>query len=108
MKYPILITLAPIIIIIFCIFLFVVLPRILRWFRNESANLIETQGKVISKRTNVSSRLFGTSTWYYITFEIEEIRRIELRVTGNQFGLIVDGDHGKITFRGTRFINFKR
>jgi hypothetical protein len=108
MKNPILITLAPIIIIILGIFLFVIFPRIIKWFRNNSADLIETQAKIISRRTNVSSRMFGTSTWYYITFDLDEMRRLELRVTGNQFGLIVDGDHGKVTFKGTRFISFKR
>jgi hypothetical protein len=107
MMHPILITFAPVIIIILGILSFVILPRIIRWLRNESAKLVETQGKVISRRANVSSRMFGTSTWYYITFEFEENRRIELRVPGNQFGLIVEGDHGKIIFKGSRFINFK-
>jgi hypothetical protein len=33
---------------------------------------------------------------------------MELLVPGNQFGLLIEGDHGKLSFQGTRFLSFER
>ena len=33
---------------------------------------------------------------------------MELRVSGSEFGLLVEGDYGKLTFQGTRYLGFER
>lgn len=33
---------------------------------------------------------------------------MELRVPSHEFGLLVEGDAGKLTFQGTRYISFER
>ena len=70
---------------------------------------------VVAKRTNVSRHHHGTehhhtstSTTYYVTFEVESGDRMELHLTGSEFGLIVEGDKGLLTFQGTRFLKFER
>lgn len=33
---------------------------------------------------------------------------MELRVNGSEFGLLVEGDYGKLTFQRTRYLGFER
>jgi hypothetical protein len=50
----------------------------------------------------------SSSTTYYVTFEVESGDRMELKMTGEQFGLIAEGDKGRLTFQGTRYLGFDR
>lgn len=50
----------------------------------------------------------STSTSYYITFEVESGDRMELYVSSDEYGLLVIGDYGKLTFQGTRYLGFER
>ncbi|QHT61986.1 DUF2500 domain-containing protein [Paenibacillus lycopersici] len=45
---------------------------------------------------------------HYITFEVESGDRMEFQVTGEESGMLVEGDQGKLTFRGTRYKGFQR
>ena len=53
---------------------------------------------------------FSTSstTTYYVTFEVESGDRMEFIVPHSQYGYIAEGDYGKLTFQGTRFLDFQR
>ena len=33
---------------------------------------------------------------------------MELHVMGNEFGMLIEGDFGKLTFQGTRYLGFER
>ena len=46
-------------------------------------------------------------TNYFVTFQIEKNHRIELQVKESQYDLLFDGERGKLTFRGKRFIRFR-
>ena len=48
------------------------------------------------------------STSYYATFQVESGDRMELSVTGTEYGLLAEGDRGKLTFQGTRYLGFER
>ena len=48
------------------------------------------------------------STSYYVTFEVESGDRIELEVNGLEYGMLVEGDCGKLSFQGTRYLGFER
>lgn len=50
----------------------------------------------------------ATSTSCYATFQVESGDRMELCLNGSQYGLIVEGDRGLLTFQGTRFLDFQR
>lgn len=50
----------------------------------------------------------GTSTFYYVTFQLESGDRVELCVPVYEFGLLIEGDRGKLTFQGTRYLSFER
>ena len=50
----------------------------------------------------------STSTHYYVTFQVESGDRFELGVNGSDYGMLVEGDEGMLTFQGTRFLSFER
>ena len=43
-----------------------------------------------------------------VTFQVESGDRIELQVKGNEYGMLVEGDYGKLSFQGTRYLGFER
>lgn len=85
--------------------------------QNRKAPQLTVEAKVVAKRMNVthghhrtgdSTMHMSSSTWYYVTFEVESGDRLELTVDGTEYGLLVEGDSGRLTFKGTRFIGFER
>ena len=86
---------------------------IAQWNKNNHSPRLTVDAKVVAKRTNVSrhnsrNHMTHTSTTYFVTFQVESGDRMELLVPGQEYGLIVEGDSGKVTFQGTRFLSFQR
>ncbi len=50
----------------------------------------------------------STFTSYYVTFQVESGDRMELTVSGSDYGMLVQGDIGKLSFQGTRYLGFER
>lgn len=50
----------------------------------------------------------SSSTVYYATFEVESGDRMEFGVPNKEYGLLVEGDRGRLTFQGTRYLGFER
>ena len=48
------------------------------------------------------------STTYYVTFQVESGDRMELHVAGHEFGMLIEGDRGMLTFQGIRYLGFER
>lgn len=65
---------------------------------------------IVSKRTAIRHHTDSTINimTYYITFEFESGDRLELKASGENFGLLVEGDHGKVTFQGNLLLGFER
>lgn len=61
-----------------------------------------------SHNTHDNMHHSSSSTKYYVTFEFESGDRLELHVASNEYGYLVEGDMGKLTFQGTRYKNFER
>ena len=74
--------------------------------QNNSSPRITSEATVVTKRTHV--RGDHAHTTYYATFQFESGDRLEMMIPFNQFGYLVEGDKGKLTFQGTRFLNFER
>ena len=97
------------------VFIGILLKGIGQWNKNNHAPRLTVPVTVVTKRTNVSHHRHSgehyhtsASTSYYVTFQVESGDRMELQLAGSQFGLIVEGDRGLLTFQGTRFLNFER
>ena len=87
------------------------------WRKNNNSPRLTVPAKVVSKRTSVShghhhganGHMHTTSsTWYYATFEVESGDRMELALSGSEYGMLAEGDTGKLTFQGTRYLSFER
>ena len=65
--------------------------------------MIEISVSGLSKEFEVGNKILDG-----LTFQVDSGDRMELSVTGQEFGLIAEGDTGKLTFQGTRFLGFER
>jgi len=87
-----------------------------QWSRNNRSPVLSVRTKVVSKRTEVSHHHHNandsfhhhTDTVYYATFEVESGDRLEFVVSGTEFGMLAEGDVGKLTFQGRRYLRFER
>ena len=88
--------------------------NISRWHKDEKSPRLTVDATVISRRTARSrpmtnKRYSGRDyTNYYATFQFESGDRMELQMQGHEYGLIVEGDRGKLSFQGTRYLGFER
>ncbi len=96
------------------IFVVVIAKGVREWNKNNHSPRLTVRATVVAKRTNVSRHRSGTtgmghtSTTYYVTFQVESGDRMELLLPGTEYGLLVEGDEGSLTFQGTRFLSFGR
>lgn len=85
------------------------------WNHNNHSPRLTVVATVVAKRMDVRHHNHGTdhmhhstSTTYYVTFEVESGDRMELHVTGHEYGLLIEGDAGMLSFQGTRYLGFQR
>ena len=82
------------------------------WFLRHTGNIhhkqpVETADvKVITKRILVTGE--HSHTTYFVTFENASSSRQEFQVDGELYGLLVEGDNGKLTYQGYKVIDFNR
>lgn len=103
--------------LVFGIFLVVLVKGISQWNKNNHSPRLSVHASIVSKRTNVSRHRHGgagehhhhhTSTTYYVTFQVESGDRMEFHISGQEYGLLVEGDRGRLHFQGTRYLGFDR
>ena len=73
---------------------------------NSNSPRITADAQVVSKRTKVWGD--HSHTVYFATFQFLSGDRLELEIPHSRFGYLVEGDKGKLTFQGTRFLSFER
>lgn len=98
--------------------IFVIISSINNYAKNKSAPILTTNAKVVTKRINVTHHdsidpnthmsNSTSNTKYYVTFETEAGERIELVLSGKEYGLIVENDSGELIYQGEWFKQFKR
>ena len=82
--------------------------------KNDHSPRLTVEAKVVAKRTNFyrsagNSHHVGTGrTTYFATFQVQSGDRMELQLQGHEYGLLVEGDFGELTFQGTRYLSFAR
>jgi hypothetical protein len=97
------------------VFVFVLIQGFSQWNKNNHSPRLTVDATIVAKRNHISRHHHGTdmhmhhtTSTYYVTFQVESGDRMELLVPGNQFGLLIEGDRGKLSFQGTRFLSFER
>ena len=103
------------------LFVFILAKGLSQWHKNNNSPRLTVMCVVTDKRcetTHHSSPVGGdasgahgfhttTSTSYFVTFQVESGDRIELCVSGSEYGMLAEGDQGKMTFQGTRYLGFE-
>ena len=111
--FPVMFTIVP---LLMCAILLMGVFRTFKdWRHNEQSPRLTVPVTVVAKRTayrrtmsDKRSTYANAHTNYFATFQVESGDRFELPLEGSQFGLLVEGDTGKLTFQGTRFLKFER
>lgn len=108
---------------VFAILLIGVIGRALFiWIRNNNSPRQTVNARIVTKRMKVSGHGhtmmnrnmtvmngMGSSTYtrYFTTFELENGQRLELGVKDSEYGMLAEGDHGILSFQGTRYLGFE-
>lgn len=109
-------------ILIFGVMIVTVIKGIGEWSQNNQSPRLTVEAAVVAKTTQVSHHQHPnagdgtgahgfhttTTTAYYATFEVESGDRMELRVSRSEYGMLAEGDTGRLSFQGTRFLGFER
>lgn len=100
------------------VFITIFVKGIGQWNKNNKSPRLTVPATLIAKRTNVSRHHHGgvgdhhhhhhTSTSYYVTFQVESGDRMEFHINGQEYGLLIEGDRGNLSFQGTRYLGFAR
>ena len=102
---------------VFGTFVFAAVQGISPWNKNNHSPKLTVEATVVAKRGNTTrhhhhganGHMHHTyNNTYYATFQFESGDRLELQMAGHEFGLLIEGDKGKLTFQGTRFLGFER
>ena len=109
-------------VLVICFFVFAAVRAIKTKKKNDASPRLTVDARVVAKRTAVSTHqtpnagdITGahgytttSSTSYYATFQVESGDRMELLVPYNVYGFLAEGDTGRLTFQGTRYLDFAR
>jgi hypothetical protein len=89
-----------------------------QWKYNNAQPVLTVEARIVGKRADVSTYRHNdsdnighhhhSSTTYYVTFEVESGDRMEFKLAANEYGMLVEGDLGSLTFQGTRYLGFNR
>ena len=116
-MYSLISILVPLIfIIVFGMIIFTMIKGVGQWSSNNKQPVITVVAEIVAKRghTSRSNHNHGdnmhssTSTTYYATFQVESGDRMEFHISVKEFGMLAEGDIGKLTFQGTRYHGFER
>lgn len=100
------------------IFIFTFAKGIGQWHKNNNSPRLSVEATVVTKRTQVSHHHHhhhhsghmhsSNSTSYYVTFQVASGDRMELHIPSYEYGMLVEGDCGILSFQGTRYLGFER
>lgn len=113
---------AIIFILVIVVFAVIIIKGIGEWNQNNHSLRQDVNAVVVSKRTEVSQHRHanaGDSTGahgyhttvvssHYVTFQVESGGQIEFSMDGSEYGTLMEGDRGKLSFQGTRYLGFER
>lgn len=98
------------------VFCFVLVSNIAQWGKNNASPRLTVDALIVAKREQVTHHHHqagegmhvDVSTSYYVTFQVESGDRMELHVNGREYGMLAEGDRGRLSFQGTRYLRFER
>ena len=113
MNLPLLVILAMVVLVFLTLVLLPVILRAMTAMRRAStitnSPARSAEATVLSKRIELSSDDAGrTEQRHFATFQFASGERVELELTGHQFGLLAEADQGTLHWKGPRYLDFDR
>ncbi|SFE68637.1 Protein of unknown function [Bacillus sp. OV194] len=94
-------------VIVISVIIIGIISSLSQWNKNNNSPKFSVKAKVVTKRTSVrGGGETSAHSDYYVTFQVESRDRMELEVKGDEFGMLVKGDTGELSFQGTRYQGF--
>ena len=107
---------------VFILIASIVVKGAAQWSKNNNSPRLTVECVVVDKRTETitqqmpvagdASGAHGyhmtTDITHFVTFQVESGDRIEFTVSGSEYGRLSEGDQGKLTFQGTRYLGFEQ
>lgn len=84
------------------------IKALIQWKNNNDSPVVTIPVTIVSKRIDERRREQHRTTTYFVTFEDQNKDRIELRLSGSEYGMLAEDDIGELTFQGTRYLSFER
>ena len=100
--------------LVFGTIVYTIFKSIKQEHKNNQSPRLTVEAKVVTKRTSYrksggrDNHMSPGYTTYYVTFEVKSGDRMELSVQGHEYGMLVEGDFGELSFPGTRYLGFER
>jgi len=97
-------------VIVFGLIIFTIISSLKQWNKNNNSPKLSVPAQIVTKRANTrgGSGNSSASTSYYITFQFDSGDRLELPISGHEYGMLAEDDLGILTFQGTRYHSFER
>lgn len=103
--------------LIIIVFIVMLIRGVFRWHSNNQSPRLTVEATVVSRHEDVSVHHHNQgdginhvshSTTYYVTFQVASGDRMQFAVPGSEYGFLVEGDCGMLSFQGTRYLGFER
>ena len=106
---------------VFILIASIVVKGAAQWSKNNNSPRLTVECVVVDRRTETTAQQMPiagdasgahgfhtrTDTAHYVTFQVESGDRIEFAVSGSEYARLADGAQGKLTFQGTRYLDFE-
>ena len=107
---------------VFIIFAVILVKGVAQWSKNNNSPRLTVACVIVDKRTETTmqqrpvagdaSGAHGyqtmTDTTHFVTFQVESGDKIEFTVSGSEYAQLAEGEQGKLTFAGTRYLGFEK
>ena len=82
--------------------------------RNDTLPVLTTRATLVSKRKEIMAQPPGInpknqippSTTFFASFRLPDSQTVEVQVDNVQFTALTEGESGRLTYQGTRFLSF--
>ena len=107
---------------VFILFAVILVKGVAQWSKNNNSPRLTVACVIVDKRTETTTQqrpvagdasgALGyhttTDTAHFVTFQVESGDKIEFTVSGSEYAQLAEGEQGKLTFQGTRYLGFEK
>lgn len=95
-------------VLFFMFFVFMIVRSVKQKNYNNSQPRLVVEATVVTKRGQAIHNGNMHNTRYYVTFQVESGDRLEFMVPAQEYGMLVEGDWGRLQFQGNQYLSFER